>query len=212
MRVAIAGGHGQIALRLARLLSQRGDEVVGLIRNPNHADDVRQAGAEPAVVDLEHASVDDVAQSIAGCDAVVSPPAPVPGAGLSARRRWTTGAQRRSPRPSRAGRPLCDRQQHGGGSRHARRRHLQRTSARAARTRPSAQVGSTGPSYARAGSPTTPARATSTSATASHEGESHVTTSRRCSPPYSTRRTPSARQLNWLAATLLSRRPSPRSS
>ncbi len=71
MRVAIAGGHGQIALRLAKVLSQRGDEVVALIRNPDHADEVRQAGADPAVVDLEHASEDDVAQAIAGSDAVV---------------------------------------------------------------------------------------------------------------------------------------------
>lgn len=71
MRVAIAGGHGQIALRLAKILSGRGDEVVALIRNPNHADDVRQVGAEPAVVDLEHASDDELAQAIAGSDAVV---------------------------------------------------------------------------------------------------------------------------------------------
>ena len=34
MRVAIAGGHGQIALRLAEQLSGRGDQVVALIRNP----------------------------------------------------------------------------------------------------------------------------------------------------------------------------------
>jgi len=71
VRVAIAGGHGQIALRLAKILSGRGDEVVALIRNPNHADDVRQVGAEPAVVDLEHASDDELAQAIAGSDAVV---------------------------------------------------------------------------------------------------------------------------------------------
>ena len=71
MRSAIAGGHGQIALRLAKILSQRGDEVVALIRNPDHAGDVRQAGADPVVVDLEHASEDDVAQAIAGADVVV---------------------------------------------------------------------------------------------------------------------------------------------
>jgi uncharacterized protein YbjT (DUF2867 family) len=71
MRVAIAGGHGQIAMRLAKLLSQRGDEVVALIRNPDHADDVRRAGAEPAGVDLEHATEDEVAKAIAGSDAVV---------------------------------------------------------------------------------------------------------------------------------------------
>jgi uncharacterized protein YbjT (DUF2867 family) len=81
MRVAIAGGHGQIALRLARILSQRGDEVVALIRNSNHADDVRQAGAEPAVVDLEHASDDEVAQAIAGSDAVVFAAGAGPGSG-----------------------------------------------------------------------------------------------------------------------------------
>jgi nucleoside-diphosphate-sugar epimerase len=81
MRVAIAGGHGQIALRLAKVLSQRGDEAVALIRNPDHADDVRQAGAEPAVVDLEHASEDEVAQAIAGADAVVFAAGAGPGSG-----------------------------------------------------------------------------------------------------------------------------------
>ena len=81
MRVAIAGGHGQIALRLAKLLSARGDEVVALIRNPDHADDVRQAGAEPAVVDLEDASDDDVAGAITGTDAVVFAAGAGPGSG-----------------------------------------------------------------------------------------------------------------------------------
>jgi uncharacterized protein YbjT (DUF2867 family) len=81
VRVVIAGGHGQIALRLAKVLTQRGDEVVALIRNPDHADEVTQAGAEPAVVDLEHASEDDVAQAIAGSDAVVFAAGAGPGSG-----------------------------------------------------------------------------------------------------------------------------------
>jgi uncharacterized protein YbjT (DUF2867 family) len=81
MRVAIAGGHGQIALRLARVLTQRGDEAVGLIRNPDHADDVREAGAEPAVVDLEQASEDEVARAIDGADAVVFAAGAGPGSG-----------------------------------------------------------------------------------------------------------------------------------
>jgi nucleoside-diphosphate-sugar epimerase len=81
MRVAIAGGHGQIALRLAKVLSERGDEAVALIRNPDHADDVRQAGAESAVVDLEHASEDEVARAIAGCDSVVFSAGAGPGSG-----------------------------------------------------------------------------------------------------------------------------------
>jgi nucleoside-diphosphate-sugar epimerase len=81
VRVAIAGGHGQIAVRLAKVLSQRGDEVVALIRNPDHADDVKQAGADPAVIDLEHASEEEVAQTIAGCDAVVFAAGAGPGSG-----------------------------------------------------------------------------------------------------------------------------------
>ena len=81
MRVAIAGGHGQIARRLTRALSQRGDETVALIRNPDHVQDVRQAGAEPVVVDLEQASEDDLAQAIAGCDAVVFAAGAGPGSG-----------------------------------------------------------------------------------------------------------------------------------
>ena len=81
MRVAIAGGHGQIALRLAKILAQRENEAVALIRNPDHADDVRQAGAEPAVVDLEQASDGDVAHAIAGSDAVVFAAGAGPGSG-----------------------------------------------------------------------------------------------------------------------------------
>ena len=81
MRVAIAGGHGQIALRLAKIMSERGDEVVALIRNPDHADEVKRAGAEPAVVDLEHASEDDVASAISGSNAVVFAAGAGPGSG-----------------------------------------------------------------------------------------------------------------------------------
>jgi len=81
MRVAIGGGHGQIALRLARLLTRRGDQVVALIRNPEHAADVERAGAEPAVVDLEHASEAEVAEAISGADAVVFAAGAGPGSG-----------------------------------------------------------------------------------------------------------------------------------
>ena len=81
MRVAIAGGHGQIALRLAKILSERGDQVVALIRNPDHADEVTAAGAEPTVVDLEQAIEEDIAAAITGCDAVVFAAGAGPGSG-----------------------------------------------------------------------------------------------------------------------------------
>jgi NAD(P)-dependent dehydrogenase (short-subunit alcohol dehydrogenase family) len=70
-RVVIAGGHGKIALILERLTAQRGDSVAGFIRNPAHAADLEVAGAEPVVVDLENASVDEVAAHLRGADAVV---------------------------------------------------------------------------------------------------------------------------------------------
>ncbi len=71
MRIVIAGGHGKIALLLERLLAERGDQAVGLIRNPAHVADVRRAGAEAFVCDLETASADDVALLLSGADAVV---------------------------------------------------------------------------------------------------------------------------------------------
>ena len=87
MRIAIAGGHGQIALQLTRLLHARGDEVVSLIRNPAHAGDVRAAGGEPKVCDLESATVDEVADAIRGADAAVF--AAGAGAGSGAERKLT---------------------------------------------------------------------------------------------------------------------------
>ncbi|MFB4315664.1 NAD(P)H-binding protein [Actinomadura sp. 21ATH] len=81
MNVAIAGGHGKIALRLARLLAARGDTVLSLIRNPDHADDVRAAGAGPVPCDLERADAAEVAGKIAGADAVVFAAGAGPGSG-----------------------------------------------------------------------------------------------------------------------------------
>ncbi|QKW20972.1 SDR family oxidoreductase [Kitasatospora sp. NA04385] len=71
MDVVIAGGHGKIALRLSKLLSARGDAVAGLIRNPGQAGDLHAAGARPVVCDLESASVEELAEHLAGADAVV---------------------------------------------------------------------------------------------------------------------------------------------
>jgi nucleoside-diphosphate-sugar epimerase len=81
MLVAIAGGHGQIALRLTRLLSERGDDVRSLIRNPDHADDVRDAGGDPVVCDLEEADDALVANAVSGADAVVFAAGAGPGSG-----------------------------------------------------------------------------------------------------------------------------------
>jgi uncharacterized protein YbjT (DUF2867 family) len=81
MLVAIAGGHGKIALSLTRLLHERGDRVRSLIRNPDHGDDVREAGGEPVVCDLEAADEQTVTQAIEGADAVVFAAGAGPGSG-----------------------------------------------------------------------------------------------------------------------------------
>jgi nucleoside-diphosphate-sugar epimerase len=82
-RVVIAGGHGKIALILERLLAQRGDSVAGFIRNPAQAADLEAVGAEPLVVDLEQASVDEVAKHLEGADAVVFAAGAGPGSGAA---------------------------------------------------------------------------------------------------------------------------------
>ncbi len=81
MQAAIAGGHGQIALRLTRLLRDRGDSVRSLIRNPDHSDEVRDAGGEPVVCDLEQASEEEVAEAVGSVDAVVFAAGAGPGSG-----------------------------------------------------------------------------------------------------------------------------------
>lgn len=83
MRIYIAGGHGKIALLLSRLLRDAGHEPVGIIRNPDHADDLRDAGAEPLLLDLEHSSAEELAAHLAGADAVVFAAGAGPGSGAA---------------------------------------------------------------------------------------------------------------------------------
>src|SRR5829696_4300077 len=53
MDVLVAGGHGQVALHLLRLLAEHGHHGRGLIRNEAHAADLEQVGAVPVLCDLE---------------------------------------------------------------------------------------------------------------------------------------------------------------
>lgn len=83
MRVVIAGGHGKIALITAGLLSARGDSVAGIIRNPEHADELRVAGAEPIVVDLEDTTNGVVSTHLRDADAVIFAAGAGPGSGAA---------------------------------------------------------------------------------------------------------------------------------
>ena len=89
--IVIAGGHGQIALRLARLLSARGDTVRSLIRNPDHEADV-QARA-PSRCWPTWRRGDDRPRLVLGADAVVFAAGAGPGSGAERKRRSTGRAR-----------------------------------------------------------------------------------------------------------------------
>jgi nucleoside-diphosphate-sugar epimerase len=83
MRIAIAGAHGQVARRLGALLADGGDTVVGVVRNPDHRSGLEAAGVDPVVLDLESATVADVAGAVSGSDAVVFAAGAGPGSGVA---------------------------------------------------------------------------------------------------------------------------------
>lgn len=70
-RIALIGGHGKVALQLARILTERGDDVSSVFRNPDHASDVAATGAKPVTADIERLDTDALAGLLAGHDAVV---------------------------------------------------------------------------------------------------------------------------------------------
>jgi nucleoside-diphosphate-sugar epimerase len=89
MKVAIAGGHGKVGLRLGELLAARGDTVRGLIRDPAQEDDVAAVGMQPVLCDLE--ADDDVAAAVRGSDAVVFAAGAGPGSGAERKRTMDLG-------------------------------------------------------------------------------------------------------------------------
>jgi uncharacterized protein YbjT (DUF2867 family) len=88
MDVLVAGGHGQIARRLLRLLAQQGHTARGLIRNPDHVKDLEADGAHPVLCDLE---TDDVRPHVGGADALVFAAGAGPGSGDARKRTLDLG-------------------------------------------------------------------------------------------------------------------------
>lgn len=70
-RIILFGGHGRIALLTEPLLTERGDHVTAVIRNPDHAEEVASTGAAPHVGDVETLDVRELAELMVGHDAVV---------------------------------------------------------------------------------------------------------------------------------------------
>ncbi|OBK58518.1 NAD-dependent dehydratase [Mycobacterium gordonae] len=69
--IIVIGGHGKVALYLARILTGRGDQVSSVFRNPDHADEVAATGATPITADIEQLDTGALADLLAGHDAVV---------------------------------------------------------------------------------------------------------------------------------------------
>ena len=85
MKIAIVGGHGQVAMHLHPILKERGHQVRGLIRDPDQADDLRDAGAEPVLCDVEKEV--DISEPVGAANAVVFAAGAGPGSGAA--RKWT---------------------------------------------------------------------------------------------------------------------------
>jgi nucleoside-diphosphate-sugar epimerase len=89
--VAIAGGHGKIAMLLGGLLAERGDTVRGLIRKPEQEADLRAAGIEPAIT-ISRTRVTSPPRC-AGPTPWSSPRAPGRVRATRARRPWTSAGR-----------------------------------------------------------------------------------------------------------------------
>jgi len=70
-RIVIIGGHGKIALLLARVLAHSGHQASSVFRNPDHAEEVAVTGAVPVVADIEQLDTDGLARLVADHDAAV---------------------------------------------------------------------------------------------------------------------------------------------
>jgi uncharacterized protein YbjT (DUF2867 family) len=90
MHVLVAGGHGQVARRLLKLLAERGDRGQGIVRNPAHVADLAEVGADALVLDLEQADLDPA--GLEGVDAIVFAAGAGPGSGPERKRTVDLGA------------------------------------------------------------------------------------------------------------------------
>jgi uncharacterized protein YbjT (DUF2867 family) len=90
MEVVVIGGHGQIGLRLLRLLARDGHRGRGVIRKAEQASDLQAAGAEAVLCDLERG--DDLRPRLGGADAIVFAAGAGPGSGPERKRTVDYGA------------------------------------------------------------------------------------------------------------------------
>ncbi|NQX14407.1 SDR family oxidoreductase [Rathayibacter sp. VKM Ac-2857] len=91
-RVAVIGAHGKVGQQILHLLYDAGHEAVGVVRNPEHSEDIVRLGGEPLVHDLEHSTVEDFAGRLEGVDALVFTAGAGPDSGPERKRTVDLGA------------------------------------------------------------------------------------------------------------------------
>jgi uncharacterized protein YbjT (DUF2867 family) len=70
-RVAVIGAHGKVARLLIPLLREEGYDVSGLVRSEAHLAELADLGADGVLLDVEHASVEEIADALVDHTAVV---------------------------------------------------------------------------------------------------------------------------------------------
>ncbi|NQX27624.1 SDR family oxidoreductase [Microbacteriaceae bacterium VKM Ac-2854] len=91
-RVAIIGAHGKVGQQILHLLYDAGIESVGIVRNPDHSEDIYRLGGEPVLLDVEHSTASELAEALAGCDAIVFTAGAGPGSSAERKRTVDYGA------------------------------------------------------------------------------------------------------------------------
>ncbi len=70
-RIAVVGGHGQIARQLHPMLLGAGHQPVALVRRQEQADALEASGVETRILDIENDDAERFAAAFEGCEAVV---------------------------------------------------------------------------------------------------------------------------------------------
>ena len=70
-RVAVVGGHGQIARLLHPMLLGAGHRPVALVRSPEHAAELEAGGVETRMLDIENSDATAFVAAFQECEAVV---------------------------------------------------------------------------------------------------------------------------------------------
>ena len=70
-RIAVVGGHGQVARHLLVQLRRSEHDPVALVRREEYREDLESRGAQVRLLDIEASEAADFATAFEGCDAVV---------------------------------------------------------------------------------------------------------------------------------------------